>query len=164
MFKLIVLNLLYYEHWPDKQKYFYVYFFCGLQEMIVKIIDVKHSPPWDEIGIMKELDHPSIVKVTLLCFLFSCIAGNIRDRICDCLSFKRKIIKILLVKTQIRLPASPWAQDINWSYIRRSEDVGGVFWMCSVCRVYFVLCPGDLHQSKAITMIDMISIKSYTSS
>ena len=63
--------------------------------MIVKIIDVKHSPPWGEIGIMKELDHPSIVKVTLFCFLFSCIAGIIRDRICDCLSFKRKIIKIL---------------------------------------------------------------------
>ena len=40
-----------------------------LQEMIVKIIDIKHSPPWDEIGIMKELDHPAIVKVTF-CFFF----------------------------------------------------------------------------------------------
>ena len=75
--------------------------------MIVKIIDVKHSPPWDEIDIMKELDHPSIVKVTLFRFLFSYIAENIRDMICDCLSFKRKTRKILLVKLQIRLPASP---------------------------------------------------------
>lgn len=43
-------------------------FLHGLQEMFMKIIDIKHSPPWDEIGIMKELDHPAIVKVTLFCF------------------------------------------------------------------------------------------------
>ena len=42
----------------------------GLQQMIVKIIDIKHSPPWDEINIMKELNHPAIVKVTLFCFFF----------------------------------------------------------------------------------------------
>ena len=47
-----------------------------LQEMIVKIIDIKHSPPWDEIDIMKELDHPAIVKVTF-CFFSSSIVGNI---------------------------------------------------------------------------------------
>ena len=43
-------------------------FLHGLQEMFMKIIDIKHSPPWYEIGIMKELDHPAIVKVTLFCF------------------------------------------------------------------------------------------------
>ena len=43
-------------------------FLHGLQEMFMKIIDIKHSPPWDEIGIMKELDHPTVVKVTLFCF------------------------------------------------------------------------------------------------
>ena len=43
-------------------------FLHGLQEMFMKIIDIKHSPPWDEIGITKELDHPAIVKVTLFCF------------------------------------------------------------------------------------------------
>ena len=46
------------------------YFVHGLQEMIVKIIDVKHSSLWDEIGIMKELDHPAIVKITLFFFFF----------------------------------------------------------------------------------------------
>ena len=47
--------------------------------MIVKIIDVKHSSLWDEIGIMKELDHPAIVKITLFFFFFFWwIAGNIR--------------------------------------------------------------------------------------
>ena len=44
------------------------YFLHGLQEMIIKIIDIKHSPSWDEISIMKEIDHPAIVKVTLFCF------------------------------------------------------------------------------------------------
>ena len=63
------------------------YFVHGLQEMIVKIIDVKHSPPWDEIGIMKELDHPAIIKVTLFFFLIWCIAGNIRERNSIYLSF-----------------------------------------------------------------------------
>ena len=46
------------------------YFVRGLQETIVKIIDVKHSSLWDEIGIMKELDHPAIVKVMLFFFFF----------------------------------------------------------------------------------------------
>ena len=63
------------------------YFVHGLQEMIVKIIDVKHSPPWDEIGIMKELDHPAIIKVTLFFFLIWFIAGNIRERNSIYLSF-----------------------------------------------------------------------------
>ena len=67
-------------------------FLHGLQEMIMKIIDKKHSPPWDEIGIMKELDHPTVVKVTLFCF-FLRISDNTWDRICDFLSFNRKIIK-----------------------------------------------------------------------
>ena len=46
------------------------YLLHGLQERIVKIIDIRHSSPWDEINIMKELDHPAIVKVTLFCCFF----------------------------------------------------------------------------------------------
>ena len=128
----------------------------GLQEMIIKTNDVKQSPPWDEFGIMKEQDHLAIVKVTFFCILFPCTTGNIRDRICDCL-----IRKILLVKLQIRLPASPWTQDINWMCIRHSEDVRSVFCTSSVCRVYVILCLRDLYQSKAVTMTKMISIKPY---
>ena len=44
------------------------YSLCGLQGMIVKIVDAKHSHPRDEIGIMKEQYHPAIVKVTIFCF------------------------------------------------------------------------------------------------
>ena len=33
---------------------------------------------------------------------------------------------------------SPWAQDLNWTYIRRSEDV---FWT-SYIRSIYALCPG----------------------
>ena len=66
------------------------YLLHGLQERIVKIIDIRHSSPWDEISIMKELDHPAIVKVTLFCcfFFLSCIASNISGRVCDSLSSK----------------------------------------------------------------------------
>ena len=68
------------------------YLLHGLQERIVKIIDIRHSSPWDEISIMKELDHPAIVKVPLFCFVFflflSCIASNISGRVCDSLSSK----------------------------------------------------------------------------
>ena len=33
-----------------------------------------------------------------------------------------------------------WAQDVNWAYIRRLEDVQDVFWMSYVHAIY-VLCP-----------------------
>ena len=46
------------------------YLLRGLQETIVKIIDIKYSRPWNEISIMKALDHPPIAKVTLFCFSF----------------------------------------------------------------------------------------------
>ena len=36
---------------------------------------------------------------------------------------------------------TPWAQDVNWTYIRRSEDAQGVFWTPYVRSIY-VLCPG----------------------
>ena len=36
------------------------------------------------------------------------------------------------------LPA--WTQDVNWTYIRRSENDLDVFWSCYVCSIY-VLCP-----------------------
>ena len=84
------------------------YLLRGLQEMIIKTNDVEHSLPWDEVVIMKEQDHTVIVKVTFIYILFPCITGNIRNRLCYC-----SIRKILLVKLQIRLPASPWTQGIN---------------------------------------------------
>ena len=38
--------------------------------------------------------------------------------------------------------SSPWAQDVTWTYIRRSEDSLGVFWTFYVRSIY-VLCPGS---------------------
>ena len=35
---------------------------------------------------------------------------------------------------------TPWTQDVNWTYKRRSEDVLDVFWM-SYIRSICVLCP-----------------------
>ena len=36
----------------------------------------------------------------------------------------------------------PWRQDVNWTYIRRSETALGVFWPSYVRSIY-ILCPGD---------------------
>ena len=36
---------------------------------------------------------------------------------------------------------SPWTQGVNWTYIRRSEDVQDIFWTPYVRSIY-VLCPG----------------------
>ena len=33
-----------------------------------------------------------------------------------------------------------WTQDVNWAYIKRSEDLKDVFWTSWVCSIY-VLCP-----------------------
>ena len=35
---------------------------------------------------------------------------------------------------------TPWAQDVTWTYIRRSEDVQHVFWTCYEHSVW-VVCP-----------------------
>ena len=35
---------------------------------------------------------------------------------------------------------TPWAQDVNWTYIKRSEDAQGVFWKSYVRSIY-VVCP-----------------------
>ena len=35
---------------------------------------------------------------------------------------------------------SPWTQDVNWMYIRRSKDVQDIFWT-SYIRSTYVLCP-----------------------
>ena len=37
------------------------------------------------------------------------------------------------------LLSTPWAQDVNWTYIKRSEDVQDVFWTSYVRSIY-VLC------------------------
>ena len=34
-----------------------------------------------------------------------------------------------------------WTQDVNWTFIRRSEVFQGIFWLSDVPSVY-VLCPG----------------------
>ena len=38
-----------------------------------------------------------------------------------------------------------WTQDVNWTYIRHSDDLQEVFWT-SYVRWIYVLCPGDLFQ------------------
>ena len=38
-----------------------------------------------------------------------------------------------------KMTLSAWAQDKNWTYIRRSEDIQNVFWTSYVPTVY-VLC------------------------
>ena len=39
--------------------------------------------------------------------------------------------------------STPWTHDVNWTYIRRSEDVQDVFWTFYVRSIY-VLCPGGI--------------------
>ena len=36
---------------------------------------------------------------------------------------------------------TPWTQDVNWTYLRRSEEVEDVVWTSCV-RPVSVLCPG----------------------
>ena len=46
------------------------------------------------------------------------------------------------------LRKTPWTQDVDWQYIRRSEDVKNVFW-ASYVRPIYILCPGgNFTQSK----------------
>ena len=37
----------------------------------------------------------------------------------------------------------PWTQDVNWTYIRRSEDIQDVLWLSYVRSIY-LLCPGGV--------------------
>ena len=41
----------------------------------------------------------------------------------------------------MQLNYSPWTKDVNWTFIRRSEDALGVFWKSYVRSIY-ILCPG----------------------
>ena len=41
----------------------------------------------------------------------------------------------------VTLICTPWTQDVNWTYIRRLEDIQDVFWTSYVRSIY-VLCPG----------------------
>ena len=45
------------------------------------------------------------------------------------------------------LAISPWTQDVNWKYIRHSEDVQDVFWTSYVRSVY-VLCLRGYYATK----------------
>ena len=55
----------------------------------------------------------------------------------EILDYLRKIDKV----HSIILGTTPWAQDVNGTYIRRSENVLDVFWTSCVRSIY-VLCPG----------------------
>ena len=54
--------------------------------------------------------------------------------------FDRVLNKHLNYSNFLLLP-TPWTQDVNWAYIRRSEDILDLFWM-SYVRSICVLCPG----------------------
>ena len=50
-----------------------------------------------------------------------------------------------MVEVQFFIKGTPWTQDVNWTYIRRSEDVQDVFWTSYVLSIY-VLRPGDTNK------------------
>ena len=54
------------------------------------------------------------------------------------------------IKTYIK---NPWTQDVNWTYIRCSEDAQNVFWTSIVLSIY-VLCLGEKIQK--IRLFDSI--------
>ena len=47
---------------------------------------------------------------------------------------------------------TPWAQDVNWTYIRRSEDILEVFW-ASYVRSIYVLCSGGKKLIDSLTKL-----------
>ena len=47
---------------------------------------------------------------------------------------------------------TPWAQDVNWTYIRRSEDILEVFWTSYVRSIY-VLCSGGKKLIDSLTKL-----------
>ena len=49
-----------------------------------------------------------------------------------------KVFLIWQWKWQSNLPTTPWAQDVNWTYMRRSEDVQDFFWASYVRSIYVV--------------------------
>ena len=46
-------------------------------------------------------------------------------------------------KSTLNSADSPWTQGINWTYIRRSEDVLDVFWTCYVRSIYVMCLRGN---------------------
>ena len=53
------------------------------------------------------------------------------------------ILIIILIIVSIITILTPWVQDVNWAYLRRSEDVLDIFWTSDVHSIY-VLCPGGM--------------------
>ena len=49
------------------------------------------------------------------------------------------LARCLVLHLQILVKDTRWTQDVNWAYIRRSEDVLHVFWT-SYVRLIYVLC------------------------
>ena len=55
-----------------------------------------------------------------------------------------------LIKSFLHYFCTPSTQDINWTYLRRSEDVQNVFWT-SYARSIYVLYPEDSYQQSLWT-------------
>ena len=53
----------------------------------------------------------------------------------------KKIIASLIARVALLLRLSSWTQDVNWTLMKRSEDVLYVFWTSYVRSIY-VLYPG----------------------
>ena len=53
------------------------------------------------------------------------------------------ILIIILIIVSIIIILTPWAQDVNWTYVRLSEDVLDIFWTSYIHSIY-VLCPGGM--------------------
>ena len=56
-------------------------------------------------------------------------------------------MEINSVTITLSLATTSWAQDVNWKYIRRSEEAQGVFWTSYVRSIY-ILCSGGKRVKK----------------
>ena len=61
-------------------------------------------------------------------------------------SLKRKKVTFQIL---LSLDPSPWIQEVKWTYIRRWEDVLGMFWR-SYVHLGYVLCPEGLNKKYKI--------------
>ena len=57
------------------------------------------------------------------------------------------------------LSSTPWFQDVNWTYIRRSEDVQGMPWTSYVRSIYVLRLRGSKYISKYIFAMFLKVIK-----
>ena len=50
----------------------------------------------------------------------------------------------------------PWTQEVNWTYMRRSEDLQSVFWT-SYVRLIYIMCPGGQVKSSKVLLYEEIN-------